>query len=295
MNICVLIQQIYAMIYFYTLRNKKIQLEKKEIFLQGENESIIFEHNTISYNKDWILIVLGGPFNKSNNYYIQQFLYPLIDKYNIGIVNHRGVHTLFYRDKATEHTDITGIKTIVKYISTQYNNNIYLAGFSLGSHIISLYLGTEDIPTNVKKFVGFSNYFDIENHQKQINNSFIVHKHTVSECNKVSNKINNDLGMSIYVPSKTFDEIIKCAIKKLNYNTTQEYYNKSCKNYLENIKVKTLFVNALDDFLTTKELLFNLKNNNKNKFINFLFTKKGGHLAWKFSFTSTIFVDFINS
>ncbi len=78
----------------YKLFWKKYNFDYKILNINNDetDDSIIFEHNKIDENKDWIIIVLGGPFNNSNSQYLSKFLLNLYDNYNIGIANHRGIN-----------------------------------------------------------------------------------------------------------------------------------------------------------------------------------------------------------
>ena len=280
-----------------SMNNPIIELEKTPLKLENKYsltgyDTIILEHTQIEEDKDWILLVLGGPHNDSSSSYCQDLIRQLNKDYNIGIANHRGQHTKFTSLITTNHFDIEPLHLCVSYLSTRYAKSIYLAGFSLGSHIVTRYLGTnKDIPNCVKKGISICNYFDVMVQLSQIQKCVWFELYVIKRSNDLIDKLKKDLdddkitsGIKYISSIKELFDLDMELHPDYNRLPIEERYLKysknSCINVMNNIKIPFLVINAKDDPLTPSYFLEQVKNSVSNENIEFHFTKRGSHLAY---------------
>lgn len=205
-------------------------------------------------------------------------------------VNFRGCSgedNLKYR---TYHSGSTeDLQEIIEHVlaSKQYTE-IYLYGVSLGANLILKYLGEREVvPTEIKSAIAISVPADlngscVELHKlknRPFANRFLNHLKR-----KLLSKMNNypeDLSVEAYcsiLSLRDFDEVYTS--KAHGFIDAADYYAKcSCKQFLPNIKVPTLIINALNDsFLSPECYPVKEAKNNPNLYLEM--PLYGGHVGF---------------
>jgi len=207
------------------------------------------------------------------------------------------------------HGDIEDIGTVINHALVKYEyQNIVMIGFSMGGAMSLNYLGKngKDIPTQIKGAVAFSTPCDLKEGAEILNlKSNAVYR----------NRFLKNLKKKILVKEQKFPGLVD--LKKLedikewrdfdehfsaplnNYKDADDFYfNSSAKNFMENIQVPTLLVNALNDpILTPGCSPINLAKTHSNIFIEN--PSQGGHCGFmlpnqEFAWSETRALEFAN-
>jgi uncharacterized protein len=202
-------------------------------------------------------------------------------------VNFRGCSgedNLKYRSYHSGSTE--DLEDIIKHVlaSNRYSE-IYLYGVSLGGNLILKYLGErEDVPSEIKSAIAISVPTDLEGSCKELhklkNKAFSVRflNHLKRKLISKMNNYPNDLTEEAYGSIRSlrdFDDIYTS--KAHGFINASDYYKKcSCKQFLPNIKIPTLIINALNDsFLSPECYPVREAKNNPNLYLQM--PKYGGH------------------
>jgi len=181
------------------------------------------------------------------------------------------------------------LETVIKHtISTKNYSEIYLKGISLGGNVVLKYVGEgKHVPNEVKAVISVSVPCDLYG--------------SCVELHKIKNKpfhdrFLKDLVNSLKEKQKYFPEYISVedvnAIKTLldfdnvytskahGFKDALDYYEKSsCLQFLPNIKVPSLIINALNDsFLSAECYPVKEAKTNPNLFLEM--PKFGGHVGF---------------
>jgi predicted alpha/beta-fold hydrolase len=194
------------------------------------------------------------------------------------------------------HGDALDLKTLVDHTISKNYMTVVLIGFSMGGSMTLKYLGeySSSLPEVVKAGVTFSVPCDLMS--------------SVKELNKVSksfyrNRFLKKLSKKIEAKSKVFPALISHQgfdkIKTFEdfdnrytaplhgFKDAHDFYTRaSCKNYLSNIRVPALIVNAENDpFLTgpcyPKEIAMH------HQYVHLEIPTKGGHVGFSLSNSET--------
>ena len=188
------------------------------------------------------------------------------------------------------HGDIEDIGAAI-HQATQRNNyeNIVMIGYSMGGAMSLNYLGKngKSIPSNIRGAIAFSTPCDLKEGADILNkpSNLIYRKLFLNNLKKkiviketefpgrVDLKKLNEIKVW-----RDFDEHFSAPLN--NYKNAEAfYYNSSAKNFMENIQVPTLLVNALNDpILTPGCSPVDIAKVNSNIIIEN--PKKGGHCGF---------------
>lgn len=205
-------------------------------------------------------------------------------------VNFRGCSgedNLKYRSYHSGATD--DLEDIIHYILSSKNySGLYLYGVSLGGNIILKYLGERsNVPDTIKSAVAISVPTDlngscIELHKPK-NKPFSIHflNHLKQKLVSKMKKYPCDLSVEAFNSIKSlrdFDDVYTS--KAHGFKDAADYYQKSSSlQFLHNIKVPTLIINALNDsFLSPECYPVKEAKNNPNLFLEM--PKYGGHVGF---------------
>ena len=188
------------------------------------------------------------------------------------------------------HGDIEDIGTVVNHALDKNDyKEMVIVGFSMGGAMSLNYLGKNgnDIPMEIKGAVAFSTPCDLKEGADILNKS----------SNAVYRKrFLNNLKRKILIKETEYPGLVD--IQKLNEikvwrdfdehfsaplngykNADEFYFNSSAKNFMENINVPTLLVNAINDpILTPGCSPLEIAQSNQNIFIEN--PKEGGHCGF---------------
>jgi hypothetical protein len=189
-----------------------------------------------------------------------------------------------YHSGATEDLE----QIIQQIINKNRYSDIFLKGFSLGGNVTLKYLGEgRDIPTQIKAAVAVSVPCHLygsclELHTfKNILYADMFKKHLIAKL-RVKQKqfpeiISTDEINSIKT-LKDFDDVYTS--KAHGFSDALDYYEKSSSlQFLPNIKVPSLIINALDDSFLSPEC-FPVKEAKQNDNLFLEMPKYGGHVGF---------------
>ncbi len=188
------------------------------------------------------------------------------------------------------HGDVEDIGTVISQaVQRNEYENVLLIGYSMGGAMSLNYLGKngKKIPDQIKGAIAFSTPCDLKEGAEVLNKSSnVIYR----------KRFLNNLKRKIFIKEKEFPGRVD--LKKLNeikiwrdfdehfsaplnnYKNAEEfYYNSSAKNFMENIQIPTLLVNALNDpILTPACSPFDIAKINSNIIIEN--PKQGGHCGF---------------
>ncbi len=205
-------------------------------------------------------------------------------------VNFRGcsgeTNRLFrsYHSGATEDLDAV-VQHIVK---TKHYSKIYIKGISLGGNMAMKYLGEErEIPKEVKAAIGVSVPCDLYSSLRQLLKTKNLpyaqrfRKHLVAKLvlklplfpDKISKK-----NIENIKTLKDFDDIYTS--RAHGFKNALDYYEHcSCRQFLPNIKVPSLIINATNDSFLGKEC-YPYREAEANENVHLETPKFGGHVGF---------------
>ncbi|MEM6964264.1 MAG: alpha/beta fold hydrolase [Bacteroidota bacterium] len=188
------------------------------------------------------------------------------------------------------HGDVEDIGTVIHHAMAKNNyKNIVMVGFSMGGAMSLNYLGKngKNIPASIRGAIAFSTPCDLKEGAEILN----IRSNAIYR-----NRFLRKLKVKIFHIAKNYPDIID--VQKLeevkvwkdfdeyfsaplnNYKSADDfYYNSSAKNFMENIQVPTLLVNALNDPILTEGCSpKHIAKSNPNIFIEN--PAQGGHVGF---------------
>ena len=191
------------------------------------------------------------------------------------------------------HGDIEDIGTVINHaLAKKDYESLVMVGFSMGGAMSLNYLGKngKDIPSKIKAAIAFSTPCDLKEGAEILNlrSNAVYRKRFLKNLKrKILIKGNEYPGLvdlkklDSIKEWRDFDEHFSAPLN--NYKNADEFYfNSSAKNFMENIEVPTLLVNALNDpILTPACSPVDLAKNHQNIFIEN--PEKGGHCGFMVS------------
>ncbi len=189
-----------------------------------------------------------------------------------------------YHSGATE--DLEAIITHI--ISEKDYSEIYLNGISLGANMILKYLGERDtVPNQIKAAIAVSVPCYLYGSAKALHTfkNKLYHdrflKHLVSRLKSKQQKFKEALSIKEIISIKTlFDFDNLYTSKAHGFKDALDYYEKSsCLQFLPNIKIPTLIINALNDSFLSPEC-YPVKEAKNNPNIYLEMPQNGGHVGF---------------
>ena len=261
------------------------------------NRSRFTTHDDDFIDLDWIkkgsnhLVILGhGLEGSSRSQYITHTA-SLLSAGGLDILamNYRSCSGELNRTATMYHSGFTtDLHSLIKAYEHSYEI-ISLVGFSLGGNMILKYLGDGvfDISKKIKSAVALSAPCDLSGSSKQIAKWF----NKAYELNFLKTLINKAKAKQEQFPNK----IDIAQINKINsvykfddyftgpvhgFEGAEDYYSKcSSRQFLHNINVPTLLINATDDpFLSSSCYPYEEAEHNENLY--FKAPKFGGHVGF---------------
>ncbi|GAB2224030.1 hypothetical protein Drorol1_Dr00004776 [Drosera rotundifolia] len=241
--------------------------------------------------KSPIMVVIPGLTSDSASSYIKHLAYNSAkDKWNVVVVNHRGLGGVsvttdwFYNAGWTED-----VREVVRYLRNEYHDiPIFLVGTSIGANVLVKYLGEEGNDTLISGAVAICNPWDLLINDRFISRRVVqkIYDRAIAgglqgyaqlHQTRMARLANWD-GIKKSRRVRDFDNHATCIIAK--YETVDTYYRQNTStNYLRNVSVPLLCINALDDPICTREAIpWDECRLNKNVIL--ATTKHGGHLAF---------------
>lgn len=239
-----------------------------------------------------LVIVLHGLEGSSDSQYAQGISrYFNEQKWDALAINHRGCSGENNRQPYSYHMGQTDdIDYIVEYVDANYDyDSIVLVGFSLGGNVTLKYVGEkgDGLPNIIKAAAAFSVPIEIPTANKQISrpkNSLYMKRFMASMINKAQEKMDRNEGnFPIYenFNPKTFNEFDEMLTAPVHgFRSAQEYWEKSSSlQFIPNIKIPTLLVNAQDDTFLSKEC-YPIELAESHQHFHFEMPRYGGHCGF---------------
>jgi predicted alpha/beta-fold hydrolase len=205
-------------------------------------------------------------------------------------VNFRGCSgedNLKYRSYHSGATD--DLEDIIQHIlNANKYTDIYLYGVSLGANLILKYLGERgDVPQEIKTAIAISVPADLNGSCTELHKfknwpfakRFLKHlkRKLINKRHKYPQYLSEEKFNAI-LSLREFDNIYTS--KAHGFRNAAEYYDQcSCRQFLPNIKVPTLIINALNDSFLSPEC-YPVKEAKLNPNLFLEMPKYGGHVGF---------------
>ncbi len=281
----------FSTIFNNTVRKVKVTYDKRERveLPDGDFLDIDWKHSNAKTNKV-IICMHGLEGNSTSKYMLAMAKYGSEKEYDVVNVNFRGCsgepNRLFraYHAGATED-----LEAVLDHVLKQKKyESIYIKGFSLGGNLTMLYAGmNKNIPKEVKAIMAVSSPNFLKaccDQQTKRQNMLYAKNFLITMKKKLKQKheaFPNQLSLASIKKVKTLTDIDNIYTSKAHgFKDAFDYYEKcSSHQYMDNIKVPTLLINAKNDsFLSPKCFPLQAAKNNPNFY--FESPKVGGHLGF---------------
>ena len=290
----------------YGLKNRHLQtiyssFFRKEIKLDYEIEEFILEDedfiecywlNKNRANKN-IFVIFHGLEGSFQSPYIKGIMKALKDKNQaVVLVHFRSCGPKVNKKAKTYHSgDTSDAIFYLKYLHDKYEKaNILTIGYSIGANMLLKLLGKDFIDNFIQKSICISPPLDLSICAKVLNSGFakLYQKHLLKLLkNTLMKKYEkHDYQKLIGLDRKRVDKISTIKefddlyTSKINdFGNAENYYKlNSSKQFLKNIKTKTLLIHALDDPFMNKDILPSKDEVSKNCTLEIY--ENGGHLGF---------------
>ncbi len=253
-----------------------------------DGDFLILDWSTVS-SSDWLVIVSHGLEGKTDRAYVKGMVKAFnLENINALAWNFRGCGGETNKKPQMYHScKIEDLECVIKHAVKKGFSNIVLIGFSMGGNLSLYYAGKmgEKILPEVKGVIAFSVPLDIrdtsETLAKPVNKIFMKRflkmlREKIEEKEKLFPDVVSLEGYEKIKNFKDFDDRYTAPLH--GFRDAYHYWETcSSKQYLENIKVPTLIVNAKDDPFLGKNC-YPEKVTNPN--ITLEYPKYGGHVGF---------------
>ena len=240
------------------------------------NKLIVLLHGLEGHSQRPYMTGTAKLFNKNN-----------IDAVSVNFRGCGGETNSFYHSYHSGFTE--DLEAVIQHvISTKNYSEIYLKGVSLGGNVVLKYLGERDkLHEEIKAAIAVSVPCDLygsckELHKiknKPFHDRFL--KDLVNHLKIKQNLFSNELSLEEIKSIKTlldFDNVYTS--KAHGFTDALDYYEKSSSlQFLFNIKIPTLIINALNDSFLSAEC-YPIKEAKKNQNLHLEMPKYGGHVGF---------------
>lgn len=271
---------------------RTVNLEQKRERLElADGDFIDLDWSYTKQKSDKVIILLHGLEGHAQRPYLTGAA-KLFNQNGIDAVsvNFRGCSGEPNRKYYAYHSGATeDLHDIIQHaIQDKGYNEIYLKGVSLGANLALKYLGERDtVPFEVKACIGVSVPCSLQHSAKQLHSlkNKLFHdrfkKKLVTSLKVKQSKFPEQLSEAEVNSINTltdFDEVYTS--KAHGFKDALDYYEQSsCLQYLPNIKVPSLIINALNDsFLTPECFPVKIAKNNPNLYLEM--PNHGGHVGF---------------
>ncbi|MCB0663000.1 MAG: alpha/beta fold hydrolase [Saprospiraceae bacterium] len=242
-----------------------------------------------SGNKNLVVLCHGLEGNSGSQYMKGMSSHLSNLGFDIVAMNYRSCSGELNHQLTMYHSGATGdLEEVLKVVHKGYEK-IFLAGFSLGANLILKYLGEKgsNLDYPIEAAASISVPADLKSSSHKIgagfNRVYEIH-FLISLQRRMRAKTRQFPELATLAKKKKirtlcdFDDVYTGPIH--GFRDGNDYYEKcSSRNFIPEIKVPALIINALDDpFLT--EACFPYKQVNENPFVEMLTPTFGGHVGF---------------
>lgn len=279
-----------ATVYSGLFRKVDLQQSRERLEL-SDGDFIDLDWSYATKKSDKVIVLLSGLEGHGQRPYLtgaaKLFNQNGIDAISVNFRGNSGEPNRKYQAYHSGATD--DLHSIIMHaINNKGYNSIYLKGISLGGNMALKYLGErDDLPVEVKAGIAVSVPCSLEHSSRKLHslgNKLFHDRFRDSLINSLKikqSKFPDQLSLEEIETIKTlkdFDEVYTS--KAHGFEDALDYYRKSsCRQYLPNLKVPSLIINALNDgFLTPECFPVKEAKNNPNLYLEM--PKYGGHVGF---------------
>ena len=266
---------------------------KRERLYTSDNDFLDLDFSKVNSSK--LVIIIHGLEGSSRSRYVQSnTVYFNKQGYDVCVMNLRGCSGELNHLYSSYHSGKTDdLDFIIKNVENNYLQ-IFLIGYSLGGNIVTKYTGEQRdlINTKIKKVVAVSVPCDLASSAVELakpKNWYYQHLFMKDMNAKLRVKIKRfpEYGVTLDQINKikTFNQFdnIYTSIAH-GFKDAKDYWKKnSSKQFIKDIRVKTLMLNASDDSFLGKGC-YPIKEAKTNPFFILEISKHGGHVGFNTSF-----------
>lgn len=273
-------------VYPTFFRNVKVDYVRERIEL---NDGDFLDIDRIKNGNKKVAVLCHGLEGSSGSNYIKAVA-SLLNKneFDITAVNYRSCSGEMNRLPKFYHAGATDdLRAVIDYIEDDYDE-VYLVGYSLGANLVLKYMGVDEgRDKKLKAGVAISCPMDLYDSSFALNKKrnyvyrmkFLISlkKKLIEKHKMMPGQINID-GIDKMKDFNDFDDRYTARLN--GFKDADDYYKKeSAINFLPDIKIPALIINAKDDpILSSKCYPKHLKKINEN--LNILYPKYGGHVGF---------------
>ena len=278
-------------IYSGLLRKVEGVTQKRERITLPDNDFLDLDWSYAPNKTNKLLIILHGlEGNAQRHYMLGSAKIANANTMDAVCVNFRGcsgeVNTSFQSYHSGKTDDLA---SVIKHITDHFNyETIFLNGFSLGGNVILKYLGeNKDIPKEIKGAVTVSVPVYLKGSLEQLmstENYLYSKKFLKNLRDKLKGKQQlfpdqiKDKNLKSVKTLKDFDDVYTS--KAHGFIDAYDYYEKSSSlQFLEQIKIPTLLINAENDSFLSKEC-YPLEAAKQSVYLHLEVPKYGGHVGF---------------
>jgi len=261
----------------------------------SDGDFMDIDFSRVGSNK--LVIIIHGLEGSSDSKYVTALARISNEhEYDAAAVNLRGCSGEKNRKLYSYHSGKTDdLNEIIAYMEqSESYDSFYIVGYSLGGNLLLKYLGESrtDYSSKIQAGIGVSVPCDLKGSSKTIAkfwNMVYMQRFLISLKKKTLVKIeqfpDHDLNKEAILNSKNFLDFDNYFTAPVNgFKDANDYWKQnSCKQFLEDIKIPSLLVTAVDDpFLSDSCIPVQEAKNNKNFHLEV--TKYGGHVGYNSNF-----------
>ena len=280
----------YNTIYRTFFMDEEVKFNRERLELE---DSDFLDLDISSVNSKTVVIALHGLEGSSQSKYILTATKEF-NKENIDViaVNLRGCSGEQNRLLPTYHSGKTDdLDTVIKHVDKKHDyTEIILLGYSLGGNITLKYIGEKQgaISSKIKCAIAISVPCDLTSSSSalsQLRNMPYMAKFMQTLKLKALEKLekfpDSGLDKKTINAAKNFYDFDTLFTAPINgFLNAEDYWEKcSSKPFLNEIKIPTLLLNALDDTFLSKEC-FPIEIASRHKFLHLETPKYGGHVGF---------------
>jgi len=278
-------------VYSGIIRQVKGVNQNRERILLSDDDFLDLDWSYTSKTTNKLVILLHGLEGNAQRTYMlgatKVFNHNNFDTVCINFRGCSGDENLKYRSYHSGETE--DLENVINHIiKTKHYSEIILKGFSLGANVILKYLGEgRFIPSQIKAAIAVSAPCSLKGSCIELHkfNNVLYHnrfkKYLIKKLKEKQKKFPGMVSVSDIKSIKTlkdFDDVYTS--KAHGFKDALDYYKQSSSlQFLSNIKIPTLILNALNDsFLSLKCYPVNEAKTNSNLFLEM--PKYGGHVGF---------------
>jgi len=274
-------------------RQVSITPYKRERFETDDNDFIDLDWSQVNPNttSDSLVVICHGLEGDTHRPYVKGMVKAFNQRgLDVLAMNFRTCSGVINRQLRFYHSGETSdLLRVIKHAEGKGYKNIFLVGFSLGGNVILTLLGRETnlVPSCVKRAVAFSVPCDLAGSSKQLSssiNSIYMSRFIRDLRVKMADKEKlypQVISLEGYDSIKTFEHFDNRYTAPVHgFDDAWDYWRKSSSaNFVQNITIPTLLVNAADDpFLS--DSCFPYEQAKSSEFFNLEVPKYGGHVGF---------------